>query len=276
MLRLSNQSITTLEWRGNGMNRLRALLATSLLVTLLSSVSPISASSEDVSTVPAGAPPTNAELDALLEARDWGRLSSALLSPPSDAVKRYLDWLQVKLAGGAGFLVAYSYMRYLWIAGNASKVDDPGRDLRVTAGMIALYAYELIVIDGAKCEDKSAPDNRMSQLLSLNPATLSFLKSRPAELKEKVVALALALEKRTAMLRRDDDLLCRNGLDEMKAGLERGTQREVPNTSGYYGRRVLVAPPPDWVPKFVPPQTYVPIQNTARAEMREALRELIQ
>jgi hypothetical protein len=200
------------------MNRLRALLATSLLVTLLSSVSPISASSEDVSTVPAGAPPTNAELDALLEARDWGRLSSALLSPPSDAVKRYLDWLQVKLAGGAGFLVAYSYMRYLWIAGNASKVDDPGRDLRVTAGMIALYAYELIVIDGAKCEDKSAPDNRMSQLLSLNPATLSFLKSRPAELKEKVVALALALEKRTAMLRRDDDLLCRNGLDEIRRG----------------------------------------------------------
>lgn len=263
------------------MDQLRILVARSLLITLLCSVSQLPANAGDDSTVPAAAPlATNAELDALLEARDWKRLSPALmaLSSPRDAASfaRVADWLKGKLLSGAGFLVAYVYMRDLWAAGNGLNVDDPKNDLRVSAGMIALYAFELIVIDGAKCEDRSAPDNRVHQLLSLNAATFSFLKSRPAELKENLVTTALAFEKKTAPMRRDDDLLCRDGMDQMKAGLERGTQREVPTPPGHIGRTVDVTPPPDWAPKFVPPQTYVPIQSGARATMRETLLKLIQ
>jgi hypothetical protein len=266
-----------LERRATRMNYLYTLLATGLLVTLLSSAPPTSIAAEDKSTVPAGASPSNTELDALLKAKDWTHLSSALSSPrDSAAFARVLDWLHVRLDEGAGFMVAYAYMRNLWTAGNALKAEDPAKDLRLTAGMIALYAYELIVLDGAKCEDQTAPGNRVSQLFSLNPALFSFLKSRPANLKEYVVTIALAFEKKTASLRGDDDLLCRDGMDQMKAGLERGTQQEVPNTSGHFGKTIAVTPPAGWTPKFVPPETYIPIQKKARAAMRENLLKLIQ
>jgi len=173
-------------------------------------------------------------------------------------------------------MVVLMYTRNLWIAGGALNVSDPSKDIRVTAGLMALYAYELIVIDGAKCEDRSAPSNRASQLLRFNSATFGFLKAQSVELKPKIVEIALALEKKTAPLRKDDDLICRNGMEEMKAGLERGTQREVPNTSGHYGKTVEVAPPPDWAPKLVPSATFVPMQESARATMQQNLLKLVE
>ncbi len=275
-VRLLIFAVATFGRTAEMMDQFRALAAASLLLALL--FCPPRASAQDVSTAGSATPPANAELEVLLQARDWNRLSSALKEQPRDAAAfaNRLDWLHVKIDEGAGFLVAFSYMRDLWLAGNALKVEDPKTDMRMTAGMIALYAYELVVIDGAKCEDQSAPNNRASQLLSLNPATFSFIRSRPAALKEWLIAIALALEKRTAPLRRDDDLLCRNGLDEMRAGLERGTQKEIPNAPRYYGKKVEVTTPPDWTPKFLSPETYVPIQNDARAKMREILLKLTQ
>ena len=116
----------------------------------------------------------------------------------------------------------------------------------------------------------------MSQLFSARAATLVFLKKQPADLKSKIVDLSIALEKKTAPLRRDDDLICRDGMDQMRASLERGTQRKVPNTSGHYGETVEVAPPPDWAPKFLSPEIYAPIQEKDRAQMREALLKLLE
>ena len=41
-------------------------------------------------------------------------------------------------------------------------------------------------------------------------------------------------------------MVCRDGLAQMKASLEKGTQQEVPNTTGHYGKTIAVTPPPDW------------------------------
>jgi hypothetical protein len=255
--------------------RFATIIVSAFFIVLASSAPFDPAVSQNVFA--AAAPPSKNDLDALLEAKDWTRLGPALL-PPRDPVSlgRILDWLHAKLDNGAGFMVAFSYMRNLWVAGSALNVEDTEKDMRVTAGMIGLYTYELTVIDGAKCEDRSAPDNRVHQLLTLNPATFSFLKSRPTALKTKIVLVALAFEKRTALLRSDDDLICRDGLDQMRAGLQRGTQTEVPNTSGHVGRTVAVTPPPHWVPKLVPPATYIPMQNAARATMQGNLLKLIE
>lgn len=65
------------------LNRVRALLAAISIVIILSSTPPVSATAEDISVAPVETSPTNSDLDALLEGRDWNRLSAALF--PRDA-----------------------------------------------------------------------------------------------------------------------------------------------------------------------------------------------
>ena len=87
--------------------------------------------------------------------------------------------------------------------------------------MIAFYAYELILI--AKVEPR-----RTIVCTRYSAACDLCLPEGPTR-REKVVAVVLEVEKWTAPLRRDDDLLCRYGLEEMTTALERRTQKEIPN-----------------------------------------------
>jgi hypothetical protein len=220
--------------------------------------------------------PSDADLDALLAVRNWDALGAALSRPgTNEEIVRKLNWLKTRMENGGGLLLPTIYARDLWAIGINLKVSDPNTDMRVSAALISFYAYEITIIDGAKCEDQSAPGNRVSQLLRNRAATFAFLKQQPLDLKMKVVEVAIALERKTAPLRKDDDLICRGGMDEMKASLERGTQKEVPNTTGHYGKTVAVTPPPNWTPKFVPPSVYRPMQDKARADMRESLLNLV-
>jgi hypothetical protein len=258
--------------------RLHVLVACALLVISLSSPAIVAAlAQESNSATTSESAPPDSDLDSALAAKDWNRLTAAIGRRQKDfkSLTGLLNWLHAKVDSGAGLMVALAYMRDLWMVGNALKTNDRAKDLRMSSGLIGLYAFELIVIDGAKCEDRTAPDHRVDQLFMFNSATFAFLKSQPAEWKTKIVDIALALEKRTAPLRGDDDLICRDGLEQMKAGLERGTQHEVPSAAGQVGKTIAVEAPPDWVPKFVPPETYVPMQNADRAAMRETLLKLV-
>jgi hypothetical protein len=220
--------------------------------------------------------PSDVELDALLSARNWDGLEAALSrSGPTSEFARKLNWLKTRMDSGGGFLLALHFARNFWITGSGLKIDDPAKDPRVTAGLYTLYAFELITIDGARCKDRSAPDNRISQLLADQAATLAFLTQQKPDLRAKIVDVAIALERKTAPLRMDDDLICRNGMEEMKASLEKGTQQEVPNKTGHFGKTISVTPPPDWAPRFVSPDVYRPMQEKARASMREILLKLV-
>jgi hypothetical protein len=230
-------------------------------------------------TLPAKSPSpllSDTELDALLLAKNWNGLGEALSNPISiDEFVRKLNWLRTRTYNGGGFLLAAIYARDLWTVGDSLKKNDPTTDPRTTAGFILLYAYELVVIDGVKCEDKSALGNRANQLLTGQVANLAFLKQQQPDLKSKIIDLALALEQKTAPLRKDDDLICRNGLDEMRASLERGTQQEIPTPEGHIGKTIAVTPPVDYAPKFVASDVYHPLQDKARADMRERLLKLV-
>jgi hypothetical protein len=219
--------------------------------------------------------PSYADLDALLAARSWNRLGDALSQPGTieDAWKR-LNWLKTRVENGAGFFVSILYARDLWAIGNLQKVDNPALDLRESAAVISLYTYELILIDGSKCEDRSAPGNHLAQLFKSRATALAFLKQQPRELKSKMVDLAIGLEQKTAPLRADDDLICRGGMDQMKAGLDR--HQQAPTPDGQIGNTVAVAPPPDWSPKLVSPDIYRPVQEKARDEMRENLLKFVE
>ncbi|MBW0004169.1 MAG: hypothetical protein JO216_11845 [Hyphomicrobiales bacterium] len=212
---------------------------------------------------------------ALLARGNWNGIQLAF-SRPRDGVTfvRGLDWLKAKIfAGDGGLLLPLIYAKDLWVIGESSRKDE----LRDTAVLITLYAYELIQIDGAKCEDRSAPGHRLDQLIAGRADTLRYMKALPAETKQKLADAAIALEKVTALRRKDDDLICRGGLDEIRAGLERGTQHEVPTPPGHLpGKSIGVAPPGDFVPKFLSPAFYKPLQDKARSEIREKFARLMQ
>jgi len=221
--------------------------------------------------------PSDQNLDALLLAKKWNDLASALSRAKSpDSVVRMMDWLRSRLDAGGGSLLGFIYAKDLWDIGEAQKVDDPNNDLRLTAGLITLYTYELIAIDGAKCADHSAPSHRVDQLLMNNAPALAYLKAQPQELKDRVVDLAIAMEKKTAPLRKLDDLLCRSGLEEMQAGIMSGKTREVPTPPGQVGKSVEVEAPADFAPRLLTPQSYLPDQERARANMKATLLKLIQ
>ena len=227
---------------------------------------------------PAGPDPlaSNAELDALLAAHNWGELGAALAKPvPQRSMNRKLNWLRARIEAGGSFFLGFDYSGELFTIGSQLNVPDPNEDLRVTAGMIVLYTYSVIIIDGTRCKDKTAPSARVTQLFSKRAATLNYLRALPAEEKNAVVAVAAALEGKTAPLRGDDDLLCRGGMSEYQAGLQRGTQTEVPSPPGQVGRTVDVRPPADWKPELVAPDVYKPEQAQLRSGIKENLLRLV-
>src|SRR5262249_3252937 len=188
---------------------------------------------------------------------------------------RALDWLDARINSGGGSLLGFLYSRALWDIGSAQNVNDPDKDLRFRAGLMVLYTLQLIIIDGTKCADQSAPGHRLDQLMAGYGPVLQYLKTKNAKFKAKVID-AIALEKRTAALRKDDDWLCQGGLEEMMAGIEAGRTKQVPTPPDQIGTTVVVEPPPDYVPKFVAPEKYKPLQEKARSEIRSGLLKMLQ
>lgn len=74
------------------------------------------------------------------------------------------------------------------------------------------------------------------RLLTDYGPVLRFLKGRPAGVKSTAVDAAISLEKMTAPVRKDDDLICRAVMAQIMAGLERGTQQELPKQPGMLGK----------------------------------------
>jgi hypothetical protein len=218
--------------------------------------------------------PGEGDLDSLLAAKDWNKLSTALSRPDRDE-KKSLDWMKAKLLSGGWYLVSVLYARDLWSISTQARVDDPEKDLRLTAGMVALYSAAVILVDGSKCDDQTAPAHRMDQLLQARAATLTFMKQQPPATKQKAIELAVALEAKTAAARGSDDLLCRDGMAQIRAGLERGTQHPVPTAPGAVGKSVAVEAPPDWRPTILPEQDYVPKQEAARAKLKATLAQFV-
>jgi hypothetical protein len=240
--------------------RLAASIATALLIGTLGSF--------------AQSAPGDGDLDSLLAAKDWNKLGAALSRPGRDE-RRSLDWMKAKLLSGGWYLVSVLYERDLWVIGNQAKVDDPQKDLRLTAGMVTLYSAAVILVDGAKCEDQTAPAHRMDQLLQARGATLAFMKQQSLATRQKAIELATALEAKTAAARGSDDLVCRDGMAQMRAGLERGTQHKVPTAPGAVGKTIAVEAPPDWRPTILPEQDYLPKEEAARATLKATLAKFV-
>ena len=112
------------------------------------------------------------QLDQLYLQKDWNRLGAALYpGPDQDAFSKSVQWLQKKVDSGGNFFMAMLLARDYWDISKATNVadtdlDDVDRDPRMTAGMLSLYAYAQIEIDGAECGDATSVSHRMDQLIS--------------------------------------------------------------------------------------------------------------
>jgi hypothetical protein len=223
----------------------------------------------------ASALPSNEQLDALVAARNWNELADVLAQAEGEDFARKIDWLKAKVDAGGGLPLVLAYAQSLWDVGRSNPTADPDKDLRVTAALMVLYAYTLITVDGAKCEDESAPGHRLDQVLEMDAPILKFLKAKPQKLKDKLIAGVINYERFTAPSRKDDDVLCRGGLHEIMAGLENGTTREDPTTTGQAGKSYAVEAPPSYAPRFLSPDAYAPLQAKARAALKANLTKLV-
>jgi hypothetical protein len=219
--------------------------------------------------------PSDAELDALVAARNWGGLSTALSqAKDGEPFMRKLEWLRSRLPAGGPSLLGFDAVRATWRVGINVKEPDPNKDSRLAAGMLTLYTFELIQIDGAKCEDQSAPAHRAEQLMKIGGPALAYLRAQSDEVIAGIVDNAITLEEKTAPLRKEDDMLCRDGMAQMTASLEKGKQHEIPTPSAQSGKAIALEAPPDWVPAFLPPEKYKPAQDKARGDMKSTLLQL--
>jgi TonB family protein len=252
------------------LSRLACLVLFSTICLITASVA------QDQTPARASSLPSDGELDALVEARDWGGLSTALSqATDGEPFRRKLQWLRSRIPAGGPSLLGFTAVRDTWKVGIQAKEPEPENDFRITAGLLTLYTYELILIDGAKCEDQSAPAHRVEELLQSGGPALAFLRSQSNEFVAHVIDNAIAMEAKTAPLRKEDDLLCRDGMEQMKAGMERGTQHEIATAPGHTGKTTAVEAPADWAPTFLPPEKYKPAQDKARADMKANLLLLV-
>jgi hypothetical protein len=220
--------------------------------------------------------PSDEQLDALLAARKWDELADALSNVTgSEARLRSINWLKAKIEAGGGFPLVIFYARDLWNAGQSNPIADPDKDPRVTAGFMILYAYVLILVDGAKCADNSAPGHRLDQLFEIDAPILKFILAKPKKLKDKIINGVVGFEKATAPSRQDDDVLCRGGLDEIMAGLQEGTTHKETTPAGQVGQSYAVQPPAGYAPRFLPPKEYLPLQAKERAGLKADLTQAL-
>ena len=222
---------------------------------------------------PAKPLPSDVDLDTLVTTKNWDELSSSLApAHQGDDFFRKLRWLREQVYAGGGLLLTLAYVRSLWTLSGVAK-ETESAVLRQDTMLMTLYAFELVLIDGSKCEDPSAPGRHIDQLRARLGTVLEFTRRQPSAVRLDIVARAIALEGQTAPIRDDDEMICRGGLAELQAALERGQQR--PGQLGMLGKSTTVTPPPDWTPKFVTPDIYRPMQAKARSGMRENLIKFI-
>jgi len=228
---------------------------------------------------PAKPLPSNAaELDTLLSQRDYARLSQIFRDANKfEEIVLNMNWQQTRLFSGGTAFLTFPYIANLDLV-STSLGEVRGAEMKKTAAMVFLYAYELILIDGQRCKDVSAPEHRRDQLLTGFPNVRKSIPTLSDEDMDTTLKTAIKIEGLTAPRRGDDDFLCRGGLAEMQAALTKygnDATREVPTPPGGIGKTMLVKNDPDFKPEFLGKEVWSPKQAELRAEMPDILNNLV-
>jgi len=223
-------------------------------------------------------PANAAELDVLLSQRNYAKLGQIFRDTNKyEDVVLNMNWLQVRLFTGGTAFLGFPYIAGLDRVSTALG-DARGADMKKTAILIFLYTYQLIVIDGQRCKDVSAPGHRRDQLLTGFPNVRKFIAALSDEEMDTLLKTAVKMENSSAPRRTDDDFLCRGGMAEMTATLKKygdNATREVPTPPGGIGKTMEVKTDPDFRPEFLGKELWSPKQAELRAQMPEILKNLV-
>lgn len=236
----------------------------------------VAALSASTSVIAEDTRPATADIAALDELLDHHRFNDLAKALANVNVNARADWLRDRLSKGRSIFLAAPYITTLWRAGVATNEPDPSKDLRITAAAIWLYTYFVTVVDGIRCDDPTAPQNRKTQFLTGYRPVFEFIKAATPETRNSVIDTALQMEKSSAPRRANDHFLCSGGLAETQAALSQSgngkqTVGELAQQSKD-GRTVTLPAALGYVPKFAEPGTYENKQN----EVRETLRDRAQ
>ena len=222
-------------------------------------------------------PANVAELEALLSQKNYLGLRDVFKTNKPNEIVLNMNWQKTKMMAGATAFVNFAYLKDLDRLGTALG-EVHGAELKKMAAMVLLYTYELILIDGAKCKDVSAPVHRKDQILLNFPDVTKSMRTFSDGDIDTIVKTALKIEQFTAPKRANDDFLCRNGLAEMTATLKKygkDATRQVPTPPGHIGTTEEVRNDPDYKPELVGKEIWAPKQAEFRASMPDILTKLV-
>lgn len=223
-------------------------------------------------------PANAAELDTLLSQRNYAKLSQIFRDTKKyEDVVLNMNWQQVRLFTGGTAFLAFPYIADLDRVGSALW-DARGADMKKTAIIIFLYAYELTLIDGQRCKDVSAPAHRKDQLITGYPNLRKSIAALSDEEMDEVLKTAVKMEGISASRRTDDDYLCRGGMKEVNAALTKygdSATREIPTPPGGVGKSMALKMDPDFKPEFLTKEVWLPKQAELRPQLPEILSNLV-
>ena len=223
-------------------------------------------------------PPNAAALDRLLARKQYLRLGEILRSAKRlDDVILNMNWESMKMRSGETAFINFAYAWDLWRVASSLRGNEAA-ELKATAVMVFVHAMALIQLDGAKCQDPSAPGHRLTQLITTFPHIWKHAATLSDAERTRTIAVALTLERVTAP-RRDDEFVCQGGMDEMLDALARHGDKPLPPSRaqlGHIGKTEEVPSNPHYRPRFVPQEVWLPEQARIRAEMPKRLGELLE
>ncbi|MDB5601891.1 MAG: hypothetical protein JWN71_3935 [Xanthobacteraceae bacterium] len=236
-----------------------------------------SSRSQVISPWPAtpNSPVNVANLDALLANKQYMQLGLLLKQVSLSEMLLSVKWQNDNIIAGKSAMLGFSYTYDLWRA-VVSMPDEKSRPFKSMAVQTLLYTYQIVVLDGVKCEDASAPANRVNQVFSTFPDVWKHVSALTDDERAKIVDTVLGLEKSTAPKRGNDDFLCLGGVAQLNSSISTGAAaKDGKSVPGIPGRTIDVMVDPNYRPNFVNRDVWEPKQAALRATMQATLKQVL-
>jgi len=214
--------------------------------------------------------PLERNLEQALKGHEYEQFGSLLTTAASgQELLRTATWMRERVLSGDGAFMVRAYAGALWRVTAGANVAG----VRESAAVMVVYLNSLIVLDGLKCQDRSAAPERLQQISAETRPVLDHMRTLPKDRQEFVLETAFRLEEKLAAVRADDDWICRAGMQAMLSALKKGDRaQQVPTTPGGLGKTFQVPPDPDFAPVFRDRKDWEAEQTARRPQLRAAMR----